>query len=44
VHRDLCTITLNNIEREGSWDSMVVGVVWINFDLQLVWQLMPTID
>jgi hypothetical protein len=44
VHRNLRTISLNDIERERSQDSMVVGVVQINFNLWLVWQLMPTVD
>jgi hypothetical protein len=44
VHHNLYTILLNDIERERSQDSMVVGVVQINFNLWLVWQLTPTVN
>jgi hypothetical protein len=44
VHCDLHTISSNDIEREGSRNSMVVGIVQINFDLWLVRQPMPTVD
>jgi hypothetical protein len=44
MHHDIHTILLNDIEMEGSWNLMIVGVVWIYFDLQLVQQLMPTIN